>query len=83
MKVHTRDGVIKAKLRTNPDAKDWISLKTPDCFHKYNIDIDLKLINENLHTFKVLADLEVDEGSLIGDLVSCAPIEVKLDNVKF
>ena len=31
VKVHTRDGLIKAKLKTAPDAKDWITLKSPDC----------------------------------------------------
>ena len=79
MKVHTRDGLIKAKLKTAPDAKDWITLKSPDCFHKYDIDVDLKLINENLHTFQVLPDLEVDEGMLIGNLVNSVPIEFTLD----
>ena len=79
VKVHTRDGQIKAKLSTNPDAKDWITLKSPDCFHKHGIDVDLRLINENLHTFKILPDLEVVEGMLIGDLVNSAPIEFTLD----
>ena len=79
VKVHTRDGVIKAKLSTNPDAKSWIALKSPDCFHKHNVDVDLTLINKNLHTFQVLADIEVDEGSLIGELANCWPIEFKLN----
>ena len=77
VKAHTRDGKIKAKLKTDPDARDWITITTPDDFHRHNVDVNLKLINEGLRGFKVLPDLEL--GNPLSDRLKYDPIENDLD----
>ena len=53
--VHTRDGRIKAKKASDRNSKDWITISTPDDFHKHGHDIVLeKLNNDTLFKFSVL-----------------------------
>ena len=54
VKCHTRNGKIKAKLVSNPDSKEWITISNPDDFHAHNIDIDIDAINEGMKKYKVM-----------------------------
>ena len=54
IKCHTRNGRIKAKLASNPNAKEWVTICDPDDFHKHNIDIDIDVINQGMKKFKIM-----------------------------
>ena len=53
-KCHTRNGKIKAKLTSNPNAKEWITIANPDDFHAHNIDVDIDTINQGMKKFKIM-----------------------------
>ena len=60
-KVHTRNGVIRAKKEGKDSADDpWLSLSNPDELFPHLDDGDefnLELFNRDLHGFKILPDL--------------------------
>ena len=55
LKCHTKDGRILAQLE---GSEKWISLNTPEEFSAHGIDVDLKVINKNLHCADLLETLE-------------------------
>ena len=59
VKVHTRDGNIKAQLREAQEKDDkWYTIQTPDDLFKFGVDIDFKLLNENYFRFEVYEELK-------------------------
>lgn len=59
IKCHTRNGRIKAKLASNPDKKEWITISNPDDFHAHNIDIDIDALNKGMKKFQIMKDFNV------------------------
>ena len=50
--VHTRDSNIKAQLNNAKDKDDdWITITSPDDLFKYDIKVDMSLINEKYFSF--------------------------------
>ena len=62
-KVHTRNGVIKMKQKTdNTNNGKWISVDNPDDLHTLvGDDFDVVLFNKGLHSYQVLLDLPPPE----------------------
>ena len=60
-KVHSREGVIKAKKEGADSPTDpWLSVKTPDDLFTHldeGDDFDLEEFNKDLHGFKILPDM--------------------------
>ena len=59
VKCHTRDGRIKAELKTDPDAPEWITISTLDDFHKHSLDVNIDLVNNGLRKIHVLKVTEI------------------------
>ena len=58
--VHTRDGKIKAKKVGGNSDQKWITITTPDDFHRHGHDVDVTLLNSDFHQFKILQNLPHD-----------------------
>ena len=60
-KVHTRNGVIRAKKDGKDSAEDhWLTFSNPDELFVHldeGDDFNLELFNKDLHGFKILPDL--------------------------
>ena len=56
--LHTRDGKIKGKLTGGSDQQDWITINSPEDFHKHGHDVDIDLLNKEFHQFKILKQVQ-------------------------
>ena len=50
---HTKEGKILAQTKESQPG-EWISLSSPEDFHKHNIDVDIDVINARLKKIQVL-----------------------------
>ena len=56
--LHTRDGKIKGKLTGGSDQQEWITINSPEDFHKHGHDVDIDLLNKEFHQFKILKQVQ-------------------------
>ena len=54
---HTKEGKILAQI-ANSGKDEWVSLSNPDDFHQHGIDVNVDVINKNLHRIQILKDFE-------------------------
>ena len=54
---HTKEGRILAQTSESKPG-EWLSLSSPDDFHKHGIDIDIDILNDGLRKIQVLKDVE-------------------------
>ena len=50
---HTKEGRILAQTSQSKPS-EWISLSTPDDFHKHGVDIDVDILNKGLRKIQIL-----------------------------
>ena len=53
---HTKEGKILAQTSESLPG-EWISLSSPEDFHRHGIDLDIKVINDGLRKIQVLEDV--------------------------
>ena len=58
--VHSRDGKIKAKKATNRSAKEWVTITSPDDFHRHDHDVVIDELNKYFNQFQILKSVEYD-----------------------
>ena len=64
VKCHTRNGKIKAKLASNPDSRDWITISNPDDFFKHlgtGTPIDIDALNDGMKKYKILKSFAIPD----------------------
>ena len=69
--THTREGKIKTKKASDPDAKNWITITSPDDFHRLGHDVDIKIINKDFHDFQILDSRELNPLPSLQDFPLC------------
>ena len=64
VKCHTRNGKIKAKLASNPDSKEWLTIANPDDFFTHlgtGTSLDIDALNNGMRKYKIMKSFAIPD----------------------